>query len=591
MLIQAGGPVEPRALPGEAASTNWGSHEKAAHEVRAWVRLTYDCNDRCIFCLDSETHDGQIRSREAVLAEIVGGRRRGATRLILSGGEPTIHPEYIEFIRAGHRAGYRRIQTVTNGRRFAYPEFLRKCLDAGLGEITFSIHGPNARVHDALVGVKGAYQQEIAGLRWAIADGRPIVNVDICVNQANVKHLRRMLDGLMELGVREFDLLQVIPFGRAYTEGKDTLFYDLADEVESLRAAFEVSRLPGVHLWLNRFPIQHLEGYEDLAQDPHKFIDEVRGRQEEFRRLFETGQPLDCRQPERCRHCYLEPLCDRIAAHRSDLVAASFERVRIDTGWEDQEHRPAASSDPASVKWIAMQEAAGKGRPRLDIEPLESSGARAGATTLLVVAPDVASAASASAGRFPDLHRVALELGTLTGLGEALDAEGCLDGRKLVQIVVKEASQTEAALALPGDFEVVIALTQSTWPWILAQQTRHRGRLAARLPNWDRVSLARAEGLDLRLLAGALDESLPVEGVPECLLGRPPRPVPATLDTTRHGPDARLEVFRTTRRFIEDGYFAKSLRCRGCARNTTCDGLHVNLIAAQGLGILRPIPG
>src|SRR5689334_10225045 len=119
-------------------------HEEAAHEKRNWVRLTFDCNNRCVFCLDSDTHDGQMRDREEIKRQILDGRRKGATRLILSGGEPTIHPNYIDFIRLGARAGYRKIQTVTNGRLFSYPDFLESCTSAGLSEITFSLHGPNA---------------------------------------------------------------------------------------------------------------------------------------------------------------------------------------------------------------------------------------------------------------------------------------------------------------------------------------------------------------------------------------------------------------------------------------------------------------
>ncbi|MGH7293648.1 MAG: radical SAM protein, partial [Polyangiaceae bacterium] len=132
------------------------SHEDAAHEKRNWVRLTFDCNDHCIFCLDSDAHNGEMRDREDVKRQILEGRRAGATRLILSGGEPTIHPEYVDFVHLGRQAGYTKIQTVTNGRMFSYGDFLRRCLEAGLGEITFSIHGPNAKVHDALVGTRGA---------------------------------------------------------------------------------------------------------------------------------------------------------------------------------------------------------------------------------------------------------------------------------------------------------------------------------------------------------------------------------------------------------------------------------------------------
>src|SRR6476646_1846865 len=57
------------------ADQRLAGHEQAAHEKRNWVRLTFDCNNRCVFCLDSDTHDGRMRDREEVARQIVDGRR------------------------------------------------------------------------------------------------------------------------------------------------------------------------------------------------------------------------------------------------------------------------------------------------------------------------------------------------------------------------------------------------------------------------------------------------------------------------------------------------------------------------------------
>lgn len=323
--------------------------EDAAHQKRNWVRLTFDCNDRCVFCLDAHTHNGTNRSREEIKAQILDGRRKGAERLILSGGEPTIHPDYVQFIKLGRMAGYQKIQTVTNGRLFAYKEFLTRCIDAGLGEITFSIHGVNARIHDALVGTKGAFDQEIQGLQHALDDGRVIINIDVCVNRGNVKTLPDLLEKFTNMGVYEYDLLHVIPFGRAYTEGKETLFYDLEEMRPYLLKAFEWSKRPNMHIWLNRFPVPHLEGYENLIQDPYKLNDEIRGRKEEYELLLDHGVPLDCRAPHRCSHCYLEPICDELESVRETVAQASFEVIRFDTEW-DAAQGPVFGGDPASAE-------------------------------------------------------------------------------------------------------------------------------------------------------------------------------------------------------------------------------------------------
>lgn len=580
----------------DAIATDVLVREEAAHDQRNWVRLTYDCNDRCIFCLDSRAHDGEIRDAEEVKRQILEGRRRGATRLILSGGEPTIHPRFVDFVRLGRLAGYPRIQTVTNGRMFAYRAFLTAALDAGLTEITFSIHGPNAKIHDALVGVPGAFEQEVAGLEHALADGRPVVNIDVCVNRGNVKQLPALIETFVGKGVREFDLLHIIPFGRAYTDGKEILFYDLAEMQPYLQAAFAWARKPDMHIWLNRFPPAHCEGFEDLIQDPYKLNDEVRGRQEEYELLLERGQPLHCRAPEQCRHCYLEPLCDTLDGVRA-TAAGRFDVIRVDTRWEAS-LPPTFGGDPASAKRAAAMAAAtdapdGKrhlpvlGRrlePRL---PAPALAAHGGARVLELVAPDLA-AARAAAAPFTGVPTLALELDDPAGLAAALDGD-TLDGRRLVRVVARDAADAAALLAIDAGFEVVVPLRKDTAPWLLALDAVPP-RLVVRQPNYDRVSDARLHDVDLRAFFAGFSPAVPVENVPACVLGRDPRPEPSRVDTAMMRPDGRLEIFRYARRYVAEHFYARSLRCGTCREAARCPGQHVNFIRAHGFAVMQPLP-
>lgn len=555
------------------------SHEDAAHEKRNWVRLTFDCNDHCVFCLDSETHDGTMRDRDEVKRQILDGRRAGATRLILSGGEPTIHPSYVDFVKLGARAGYAKIQTVTNGRLFSYGDFLKRCLDAGLSEITFSIHGPNAKVHDALVGTKGAFEEEMRGLRAALADGRPIVNIDVVVNRGNVKQLPEMLRMFTEMGVREFDLLQVVPFGRAFTDGRDTLFYDLEEMRPYIQEALAYSKRPELHIWMNRFPPQHLEGYEHLIQDPYKLNDEVRGRKEEYARLLEQGTWLDCRDPARCRYCYLQKLCDTLESTIATVAERAFDVVRVDTTFEASLPAP-FGGDPASAK-RSKDEA----KRRLPIAgavapaSLDELVASSGATTLAVRAPDVARAA-VEVARFPSL-RVELDLDDYAGLAEAPFA-----GR-VARARARTVAHAEALLAT-GDFEVTVDLTRETAPWLLGLVAPST-RIALAQPTYERVTEATEHDVDARdFFARFAPRDVAVDGVPECVLGRAPRAPRRVLDTAMLE-GGRLEIFRFTRRYITERYFTKSLRCGSCRANASCDGMHVNHVRAHGYALMRPI--
>lgn len=600
-------PAVPAAEASPALVTRTGDvrlaeHEGAAHEKRNWVRLTFDCNNHCVFCLDTLTHDGVMRDKEDVKKQILEGRRAGATRLILSGGEPTMHPNFIDFIKLGRLAGYGKIQTVTNGRKFMYQDFLDRCLDAGLHEITFSLHGPNAKIHDALVGVKGAFVQETQGLKNALASQRVIVNVDIVINRGNVKHLGKMLDLFYSWGVREFDLLQVIPFGNAFREGKDILFYDLEEMRPYLLEAFEWTKKPDVHIWLNRFPPPHLEGYEHLIQDPYKLNDEVRGRKEEFARFLDDGVDLDCRDPSRCRYCYLERLCDTLYGIRQQVAKQAFSRVRVDTQWESRQDA-VFGGDPASAKRAAQSEDPnGENARRAGLLPLlqvprhakltrypstAELVAATSARTLWVKAPDVAAALETVA-QYPTVESLELELDDYEGLGAQLSDDGRLVGRQVLVAYARTAEHAQVLLGLPHTFEVSVYLSKQTAPWLLSLEAPP-ARLSLKMPQWERLTESADNDVALRPFFDELRHTLPVEGVPACITGAEPTKREALLDTAMMTPEGRLEIFRYAKRYIVEHYMTKALRCRQCVHNDTCEGLHVNYVRAHGYDAMQPV--
>lgn len=535
----------------QAALGKAATHEEAAHERRQWVRLTNLCNNKCVFCLDSAVHDGTYVDPQGVRALIAQGREGGATRLILSGGEPTIHPEFVDFVALGHRLGYRRVQTVTNGRMFAYPEFLRRAVNAGLQEITFSVHGHNAKVHDALVGVPGAYVQIIAGIRNALADGRVVVNVDVCLNRANVPHLRELLDGLVALGVREIDLLHIIPFGDAYRWGKDTLFYDIDEAWEPLRYALELSLRPDLHIWFNRFPPPFLEGWEHLIQDPHKLLDEVRGRLDEYEWWIRRRWPLLCRKPDRCEKCYLQPLCDGVGDAIARTDAPDYAMVRADA--REEPHLPAAAPLLGAVHaaWIRAATPA-----------------------------DAVALAASLPG-----EELWLDLDSWEGFDPAP-----LGPKRLTRAFAGTPEDLAALLALDADFEVTAWLVRPVAAWLVAQGWGSvTPRLSLALRTWERASEARSHDADLPAFFAAFPHPVPVEGVPQCLSGRAPRPSPRVLDLHTLTPDGRLDPLGFTDRFIRDGFHTKSRRCAGCRIDGACAGVHINWVRAHGYGPLRPL--
>jgi MoaA/NifB/PqqE/SkfB family radical SAM enzyme len=575
-------------------------HEAAAHEKRNWVRLTSMCNNKCTFCLDMLAHNETMAAEDEIKHRIIEGRRNGATRLILSGGEPTIHPSFIKFVQYGRLAGYRRVQTVTNGRMFSYPEFLTRCLDAGLQEITFSIHGHNAKVHDALVGVKGAFDEEVEGLRLALADGRPIVNIDVCLNRGNIRRLPELLDRFIAMGVREFDLLHLIPFGDAWNrENRDALVYDIDEAMPFIQAALAYSQRPDIHIWFNRFPPPYLEHYEHLIQDAYKLVDEVRGRFEEYELWITRGMPLSCREAERCSRCYLQNVCDTLE-HTMDRVRQDrFDAFRVDAA---ESGRAPAPADYGRL-WIRAA----------DLEAARPLGGHAGS-------------------------RLVLELDQYDGLLAGLEA-GTIAADRIERVIVERAADLDALLAAPYGFEVQCKLTTENAAHLIDRYRHGHPRLSLTLPNYELASEATARIPDLEQFFGAFTAHVPVENVPECILGRAPRRRLRVLDhsvlrsehaqkpTIQPGdtggrkslleaveevstgdPAARgivllgalsrlqpkvtkgvLDAFGFVREYIRDGYYTHSNRCETCLVKAGCEGLHINTVRAHGYRWLSPL--
>lgn len=290
-------------------------------EKRKWVRLTRVCNNRCLFCLDSDSLDGKYETPAAVRAELEAGRGEGCRRVVLSGGEPTLHPEFIKIVGLARELGYTHIQAITNGRLLCYREFFAQAVKAGLSEITFSVHGATSAQHDLLVGVPGAFAQTLLAISNAMKIPGLIVSSDIVVNRVNADSLFEIVALLHKLGINEYDLLNLVPFGSAWKNWKK-LSYDPEQKREVFRRVFRFVEANRGHVWTNRFPLRVLEGNERYIQHPDKLLDEVRGMRQVLNEYLATGKAPFCRGP-RCAACVLRQFCGDLEQLRAKGFLAS----------------------------------------------------------------------------------------------------------------------------------------------------------------------------------------------------------------------------------------------------------------------------
>jgi MoaA/NifB/PqqE/SkfB family radical SAM enzyme len=107
--------------------------------------------------------------------------------VILTGGEPTLHPELPAIARYARDAGLH-VRVITNGTRLADPAFARELAAAGVSLVHVSIYSVVPAVEARLRGVAGTLDAALAALDAAHGAGLE-VNVNCVINRHNADHL------------------------------------------------------------------------------------------------------------------------------------------------------------------------------------------------------------------------------------------------------------------------------------------------------------------------------------------------------------------------------------------------------------------
>lgn len=304
--------------------SNLISKEKTTQQNRVWVRITAACNEKCLFCLDADAQNGKLIPDDIVRKQIRDGFDPiKENRIIISWWEASINPHFSEYVAYAKEIGYDRIQTVTNGLMFARREFCEKLVNAWLQEVTISTHGHHARLHDYLTATPWSFTKALrAILNFRKFFPQIIINIDIVVCKVNVDYLPDIVQFFMKLGIMEYDILQIIPFWRWFAEYKDQLFYKVEEKLVPLHKTWQLSKIPGMYMWTNRFPVEAFEGYEDLIQDPRKIKSETMG---EAYQMFDTfirsdGKVKPICYGDQCSVCFLNQYCHDFLNHSNKIL-------------------------------------------------------------------------------------------------------------------------------------------------------------------------------------------------------------------------------------------------------------------------------
>ncbi|MFT3775554.1 MAG: radical SAM protein [Minicystis sp.] len=130
----------------------------------------------------------------SLIRKVLGDARRiyQGVQVALTGGEPTLHPEFEGVLDAVVEHGFT-WHMVTNARRFERLVAMLKQVPArreALTVVNFSLDGADEQVHDAIRG-KGSYREVMLGATLCTAYGIPFV-LQMVINKKNVHQIEAM---------------------------------------------------------------------------------------------------------------------------------------------------------------------------------------------------------------------------------------------------------------------------------------------------------------------------------------------------------------------------------------------------------------
>ncbi len=198
--------------------------------------FTNMCNLRCKHCYQRADrplpNELTLKEKLMVVDQL---DKAGVAAIALSGGEPTIHPDFYTIVKAiADRGMYAAV--ATNGWVFADIEKLKKAKELGLRYVEVSVDSADPKKHDWFRGVPGAWERAVKALENAVKLG---INhaMATTVTKANIDEIEDILDLAESIGVKRVVFFNFVPVGR----GKENMWLDLdpLEREEFLRTIFK----------------------------------------------------------------------------------------------------------------------------------------------------------------------------------------------------------------------------------------------------------------------------------------------------------------------------------------------------------------
>jgi cyclic pyranopterin phosphate synthase len=233
-------------------------------DVMVDLIMGYECNVKCDYCSVTDSMRPVNMTTGDVIDELLQARRMGMHRVAFGGGEPTIRKDLIPLVRWVRDRGFTYVKVSSNGLMYAYPEYARKAVDAGVTDFHISVMGHTSEMYAVTMGGTRWFDMVVRAVDNLVALGQVPV-LDMIIKRDTYSSLTETVAFWAARGVREFPLWLVSLTDRN-AANVDSL-PRISEMYSELARVFEFSRANGLNVYSRHIPRCMLRGYEDFVKD------------------------------------------------------------------------------------------------------------------------------------------------------------------------------------------------------------------------------------------------------------------------------------------------------------------------------------
>jgi heme b synthase len=176
--------------------------------------VTRRCNLSCMHCRARAINefDKEELSTEECFLLIDEIAKVGNPTFILTGGEPLLRQDIFKIASYGMAKGFT-VVMAPNG-TLINKEIAKQIKDSGIKRISISLDGANAKTHDEIRQVPGAFESALKGIKYAKKAGIEF-QINATISKQNYTQIDKIINLSVKLGAVACHLFFIVPTGRA----------------------------------------------------------------------------------------------------------------------------------------------------------------------------------------------------------------------------------------------------------------------------------------------------------------------------------------------------------------------------------------